>query len=64
MKDYGETVEYIHMNPVRRGLVKRPEQWKWSSFPEHAGVDTAKPEKYGGLAIDRLRWPANEKVVI
>ncbi len=24
-------IDYIHMNPVRRGLVERPEQWKWSS---------------------------------
>lgn len=26
-----QIVEYIHMNPVRRGLVDRPEQWRWSS---------------------------------
>ncbi len=25
-------IEYIHLNPVRRGLCGRPEQWKWSSF--------------------------------
>lgn len=24
-------IDYIHMNPVRRGLVGRPEDWKWSS---------------------------------
>lgn len=24
-------VEYIHMNPVRRGLVERARDWKWSS---------------------------------
>ncbi len=24
-------VEYIHMNPVRRGFVKRAVDWKWSS---------------------------------
>ncbi len=24
-------VEYIHLNPVRRGLVTRPEDWMWSS---------------------------------
>ncbi len=28
VKDFGGTVEYIHLNPVRRGLVKRPERWK------------------------------------
>jgi putative transposase len=26
-----QMVDYIHLNPVRRGLVARPEQWKWSS---------------------------------
>jgi putative transposase len=24
-------IDYIHMNPVRRGLVKRAADWKWSS---------------------------------
>ena len=54
VKDYGETVEYIHMNPVKRGLVKRPEQWKWSSFPEYAGVDAAEQQSRCGLTIDRM----------
>lgn len=27
-----EKLRYIHRNPVRRGLVARPEDWKWSSF--------------------------------
>jgi putative transposase len=25
-------LKYIHRNPVERGLVKRPEDWAWSSF--------------------------------
>jgi putative transposase len=25
------SIEYIHMNPVRRGLVERARDWKWSS---------------------------------
>jgi len=24
-------INYIHLNPVRRGLCKKPEEWKWSS---------------------------------
>lgn len=31
-----EKVRYIHRNPVRRGLVERPEQWRWSSFRAYA----------------------------
>jgi putative transposase len=27
-----EKLKYIHRNPVRRGLVSSPEQWRWSSF--------------------------------
>lgn len=27
-----EKLRYIHRNPVKRGLVTLPEQWRWSSF--------------------------------
>jgi putative transposase len=27
-----EKLRYIHRNPVTRGLVASPEQWRWSSF--------------------------------
>ena len=29
-------LRYIHRNPVRRGLVESPEQWRWSSFRAYA----------------------------
>ena len=28
---FQQKIDYIHMNPVRRGLVKEPEEWKYSS---------------------------------
>lgn len=28
---YGTVSRYIHLNPVRAGLVARPEEWEWSS---------------------------------
>ena len=28
---YWTVSRYVHLNPVRAGLVKRPEQWAWSS---------------------------------
>jgi putative transposase len=31
-----EKLKYIHRNPVRRGLVLKPEQWVWSSFRWYA----------------------------
>jgi REP-associated tyrosine transposase len=27
-----EKLRYMHRNPVKRGLVTSPEQWRWSSF--------------------------------
>ena len=32
-----KVIEYIHLNPVRRGLVERPEDWAWSSARWYAG---------------------------
>jgi putative transposase len=31
-KKFMEKLRYIHRNPVRRGLVADPTQWKWSSY--------------------------------
>lgn len=30
-EDWGRHVDYIHWNPVKHGLVARPQDWKWSS---------------------------------
>ena len=31
-----EKLRYMHRNPVRRGLVREPEEWRWSSFRHYA----------------------------
>jgi len=31
-----EKLRYMHRNPVKRGLVERPEDWPWSSFRHYA----------------------------
>jgi putative transposase len=31
-----EVIRYIHRNPVKRGLVASPEQYRWSSFNHYA----------------------------
>ena len=31
-----EKLRYMHRNPVARGLVLAPEQWKWSSYQHYA----------------------------
>jgi putative transposase len=37
---YIEKVQYIHRNPVRRGLVSRPEDYPWSSFDHYAAGES------------------------
>ncbi|HET7150614.1 MAG TPA: transposase [Candidatus Acidoferrum sp.] len=34
--DFLEKLRYIHRNPVKRGLVEKAEDWKWSSFRHYA----------------------------
>ena len=64
VKEYMETVEYIHLNPVRRGLLRRAEEWKWSSVHEYAGMAGEEQERRCGLRIDRVRLPADENARI
>ncbi len=30
-----QKLEYIHRNPVKKGLAKNPEEWKWSSASDY-----------------------------
>ena len=57
VREYHEKVEYIHLNPVRRGWVKNAEDWKWSSMREFAGVSGEEQERVCGLRIDRVPLP-------
>jgi REP element-mobilizing transposase RayT len=31
-QEFRERLVYMHLNPVRTGLVARPEEWRWSSY--------------------------------
>jgi putative transposase len=33
------SIEYIHSNPVRKGLVSFPEEWPWSSARYYLGIE-------------------------
>ena len=49
-----EKLRYIHRNPVRRGLVERPEDWRWSSFNHYAtGIE-------GPLEVES-QWTARKR---
>jgi putative transposase len=52
-KEFNQRLEYMHLNPVRKGLVSRPEQWRWSShnnFSLDPSVAAACP-----IRIDHIR---------
>jgi len=43
-----EKLKYMHGNPVKRGLVRSPDEWRWSSFRYYFLEDSSL------LAMDRL----------
>jgi putative transposase len=52
-----EKLRYMHRNPVKRGLVERPEDWQWSSFRHYAaGVrGTVEIESFWTAALREQR---------
>jgi putative transposase len=54
VKQYRDTLRYMHFNPVERGLVSRPEDWRWSSFRCFGGSGEIP------LEIDRLELPVDD----
>ena len=49
-----EKLRYIHRNPVKRGLVVRPEDWAWSSFRHYLSGDP------GAVEIES-QWTARKR---
>ena len=43
-----EKLDYMHNNPVKRGLVRSPEEWPWSSYRFYYLNDSSL------LSMDRL----------
>jgi putative transposase len=64
VKEYNEKVEYTHLNPVRAGLVSRPEDWRWSSYNEYAGMSAEEQNKRCRLIVDRVRMPSDARARI
>jgi putative transposase len=46
-----KTIDYIHYNPVRKGLVESPGEWKWSSFCDWH------ENRQGPVKIDKNDFP-------
>ena len=64
VREYNRAVEYIHLNPVRRGLVAKPEDWFWSSLREYAGSIQDESTRHPFLPIDRVLLPSDERARI
>jgi putative transposase len=60
-----EKLRYMHRNPVKRGLVEKPEEWPWSSFRHYAtgveGVVEIESE-WTGRKRERMGAPLRVKV--
>jgi hypothetical protein len=50
-----EKLRYTHRNPVKRGLVERPEQWNWSSFRAYLCGES------GLVRVKFQEWPLEIK---
>jgi REP element-mobilizing transposase RayT len=54
-KEYAARFDYMHLNPVRKRLVSKPGEWRWSSYNnfalEHDAVQGCP------IAIDYVRLP-------
>ena len=54
-EEFNERLEYVHLNPVKKGLVKRREDGRWSSYNNFAldkATVAARP-----IQIDYVRLP-------
>jgi len=49
--DLNRHLDYLHFNPVKHGLVKRPADWPWSSF--HRFVKMGYYEKDWGADLSQ-----------
>ncbi len=48
-----EKLDYMHWNPVRRGLVSTPEDWQWSSYCHYR---TGKEGRVGIESCWTMHW--------
>ena len=50
-----EKLRYMHRNPVKRGLVEQPDQWRWSSFRSYFCGEK------GLVRVNFQEWPLEIK---
>ena len=73
LKEFNEKVEYIHLNPVKAGLVPMVARtsafevrgsWGRSSVNEYSGMSAAEQKRRCGLTIDRVSMPSDPRTRI
>jgi|SRR5215469_4829296 len=64
VKEYHEKLEYIHLNPVKRRLATKPEDWKWSSIHDYTATLGEPQQPESVLPVDRVLLRANERARI
>lgn len=58
VREFHETIEYMHLNPVKAGLVRHPGEWAWSSIHCFGGPGPIR------LQVDDLNLPLDEKTYL
>ena len=53
-EEFAVKLRYLHRNPVKRGLVKEPGDWKWSSFRHYASREV-------GVVEIESEWTARDR---
>jgi putative transposase len=53
-REFAVKLRYLHRNPVKRGLVEKPQVWKWSSFRHYALREV-------GVVVIESEWTARDR---
>ena len=59
-KEYSQRLNYIHENPVRKGLVTNPGDWRWSSFSNFSRKESERSACL--IQIDYVELPDSYRV--
>jgi putative transposase len=52
LSEYRRCFDYIHLNPLRHGLVTQVKDWPYSTFHRHVEKGVYKPDWCGGKMIE------------
>ena len=55
-REFAAKLDYMHSNPVKRGLVREPGAWQWSSFRHYAFREV-------GVVEIESEWTAREREI-